>query len=65
MIGRQDWHEMARQVYELEKQMQSIYEDLEKKVADPELKAIFARLGEDEQSHATAIKDAAEKVARA
>lgn len=65
MIGKQDWIEMANQVYELEMQMRTYYTQLASQVSDPELKAIFSKLVEDENRHAKAVDTIADKIAHA
>lgn len=62
MIGKQDWHEMAHQVHNLEKKMQSTYEQLADNVSDPGLKEMFTRLSQDEQQHAKAINAVSSKM---
>lgn len=62
MIGKQDWHEMAHQIQNLEKKMQSTYGQLAENVSDPGLKEIFTRLSKDEQQHAEAIHAVSNKM---
>ena len=62
MIGKQQWNEMALQVHELEKRMQKTYEALAQQVSEPSVKAVFAKLVQDEQSHAQTIDAIARKI---
>ncbi len=56
MIGKEEWNEMAKQVVNLEKQMESFYGKLAGKINDPELKDFFTRLSNDERQHSARIK---------
>ncbi len=55
MIGRKEWNEMAQQVNNLEKRMESFYRKLAEQVNDPELKKVFTQLSRDERQHSAEI----------